>query len=142
MAKLHSAAELEALRADIVSRRDAGKRCISVCAGAGCDAANSASVADALRTEGAKAGVEVKVTGCHGFCEKGPNVLVTPGDLCHFSVRPEDAQAIVAGTAQGIPMSEVPFYKYQTRLLIGDNPKIDPTRIEDYLALGGYAALS
>ncbi len=138
--KLRSAAELKKLRADLVARRDPARRCISVCAGAACDAARSAAVVDALHAQ--KAGVEIKVTGCHGFCEKGPNVLATPGDICYFGVRPEDAAGIVAGTARGVPMAEVPFYKLQTRLLIGDNPRIDPTRIEDYIALGGYAALS
>ena len=39
-------------------------------------------------------------------------------------------------------MNEVPFYKHQTRLLIGDNTRIDPMRIDDYLAVGGYAALA
>ena len=142
--KLRSAAQLEQLRADIVARRDAAKPCISVCAGAGCHAVESGAVVSALRGEAAKQGrtLDVKATGCHGFCEKGPNVLVTPGDICHFGVRPQDAAGIVAGTAKGIRMDEVPFYKHQTRLLMGDNPKIDPTRVEDYLALGGYAALS
>ena len=144
MPRLRSAAELEELRADIVSRRDAGKPWISVCGGAGCDAVDSAGVVKALRDEAAKQGgkVGVKATGCHGFCEKGPNILVTPGDICYFGVRPEDVAGIVAGTAKGVPMDEVPFYKHQMRLLIGDNPRIDPTRIEDYLALGGYGALS
>jgi NADH-quinone oxidoreductase subunit F len=140
--RLRSAAELEKLRADLVARRDTTQRCISICAGAGCDAAGSADVAEAFRAAAAQKNFAVKVTGCHGFCERGPNVLVTPGDLCYFGVRPEDAAGIVAGTAKGVPMDEVPFYKHQTRLLIGDNPRIDPKSIDDYLALGGYAALA
>jgi NADH-quinone oxidoreductase subunit F len=102
--------------------------------------------------------LDVRTTGCHGYCEKGPNVVVTPGDICYFEVQPADVPDIVAATlkgevverlvykdprtgAQAVHMNEVPFYKHQTRLLIGDNPKIDPMRIDDYLAVGGYAAL-
>jgi NADH-quinone oxidoreductase subunit F len=79
--------------------------------------------------------------------------------ICYFEVKPEDVPDIVAHTVKGevldrllythpgtgqkaVHLGEVPFYKHQTRLLIGDNPRIDPMRIEDYLALGGYAALS
>ncbi|OGA72925.1 MAG: NADH dehydrogenase [Betaproteobacteria bacterium RIFCSPLOWO2_12_FULL_65_14] len=144
MPRLRSPAALEELRADIVSRRAACKPCISVCCGAGCDAVDSARVVKALRDEAVKQGgkVGVKATGCHGFCEKGPNIIVTPGELCYFGVGPEDVPGILAGTAKGVRIDEVPFYKHQMRLLIGDNPRIDPTRIEDYLALGGYAALS
>jgi len=152
MPRLRSAAELEALRADIVSRRDPGKPAISVCAGAGCDALESGSVLDALREAAAKLGavdkVDIRATGCHGLCANGPNLVAAPGDLCYFSVKPEDAAAIVACTIKGeageraVPLGEVPFYRHQTRLLIGDNVRIDPMRIEDYLALGGYGALS
>ena len=120
-------------------------------------------VANAFQAEvgklGPAAGVEVRVTGCHGYCEKGPNVVVGPAEICYFEVKPEDVPEIVARTLTGevverlvyahpgtgekaVHMDEVPFYKHQTRLLIGDNPRIDPMRIDDYLALGGYAALA
>lgn len=163
MPRLHSAAELEQLRKGLVSRRDPGKPCIAVCAGAGCHGLESGRVVSAFEEEVAKRGlgarVDVKATGCHGFCEKGPNVVISPGETCYFEVKPEDVPDIVAHTVKGevlerlvythphtgeraVHMGEVPFYKHQTRLLIGDNPRIDPTRIEDYLALGGYAALA
>ena len=163
MQRLRSAAELEELRAGILSARDPGKPCISVCAGAGCHGLESGKVVSALEEEAKKLGpgakLDIRATGCHGFCEKGPNIVVSPGEICYFQVKPEDAPDIVAHTMKGevldrlvysdpdtgqkaIHLDEVPFYKHQTRLLIGDNPRIDPTRIEDYLALGGYAALS
>jgi NADH-quinone oxidoreductase subunit F len=161
--RLHSAAELEEFRRGILSGRNPEKPCIAVCAGAGCHGADSGRVAGAFAEEVEKqslrAKIDIKVTGCHGFCEKGPNVVISPGDICYFEVKPEDVPDIIACTVKGevldrlvytdsgtgqksVHMAEVPFYKHQTRFLIGDNPKIDPTRIEDYLALGGYAALS
>ena len=163
MPKLTTAAELEKFRADLLAKRDPAKPCIAVCAGAACDGLDSAAVAAAFLAEVAKqklAGkLDVRTTGCHGYCEKGPNVVVTPGDICYFEVQPEDVPAIIAATLKGevyearvykdpqtgakaVHMNEVPFYKHQTRNLIGDNPRIDPKNIEDYIAVGGYAALA
>ena len=125
-----------------------------MCAGAACDGLDSAAVAAAFAAEIEKQGVDAKVdfrvTGCHGYCNKGPNVVVGPGDVCYFEVKPEDVPEIVACTLKGevverlvyrdpvtgekaVHMNEVPFYKHQMRLLIGDIPRIDPTRIDDYI---------
>ncbi|MCM2251357.1 MAG: NADH-quinone oxidoreductase subunit L [Ramlibacter sp.] len=163
MTRLHSAAELEQLRAGILAARDPARPCISVCAGAACHGLDSLEVAAAFQAEvgklGSGAAVDVRVTGCHGYCEKGPNVVVGPQEICYFQVKPEDVPEIVGSTLKGevvdrlvyvhpttgekaVHMNEVPFYKHQTRLLIGDNTRIDPMRIDDYLAVGGYAALA
>ncbi len=163
MTRLHSAAELEQFRAAIVAARDPSRPCIAVCAGAACDGLDSQRVVTALKGEveslGQDAGVDLRVTGCHGYCAKGPNVVVNPSEVCYFEVKPEDAAEIVASAREGkvverlvyadpatgersVHMNEVPFYKHQTRLLIGDNTRIDPMRIDDYVAAGGYAALA
>ena len=163
MTRLNSAAELEQLRAGILSSRDPAKPCIAVCAGAACHGLDSARVAEAFQAEVAKlgsgAGLEVRVTGCHGYCEKGPNVVVDPEGICYFEVKPEDVPEIIACTLKkevierlvyahpdtgekAVYIGEVPFYKHQMRLLIGDNTRIDPMRIDDYLAVGGYGALA
>jgi len=163
MLKLESSAALQNLRTDILARRDPARPCIAVCAGAACDGLDSVAVASAFRTEIAERGLEarldLRVTGCHGYCEKGPNVVAGPDDVCYFEVTPEDVPGIVAATLEGgvfedrvhkdpltgaraVHMNEVPFYMHQTRLIIGDNPKIDPMNIEDYIALGGYGALA
>ncbi|HUW38808.1 MAG TPA: (2Fe-2S) ferredoxin domain-containing protein, partial [Rhodocyclaceae bacterium] len=90
MVKLQSAAELEKFRAEILASRDPDRPCIAVCAGAACDGMDSAAVAAAFLAEadrqklGGK--LEVRTTGCHGYCEKGPNVVVTPGEICYFEV--------------------------------------------------------
>jgi len=163
MPKLESAAALEDHRAKVLAARDPAKPCIAVCAGAACGGLDSAAVAAAFSAEinkqAAASKVDFRVTGCHGFCNKGPNVIAGPGDICYFEVKPEDAAEIVACTLKGevverlvykdpisgekaAHMSEVPFYKHQMRILIGDIPRMDPMCIDDYLAVGGYAALA
>lgn len=163
MTRLHSAAELEQLRASILAARDPARPSIAVCAGAACHGLDSQRVAQAFQAEVARsdegAGVEVRVTGCHGYCEKGPNVLVGPQEICYFEVKPADVPEIVESARSGrvverlvyrhpvtgekaVHLNEVPFYRHQTRLLIGDNTRIDPMRIDDYIAVGGYAALA
>ena len=163
MPRLETTAELEKLREEIVASRDPAKPCIAVCGGAACDGLDSAAVGAAFAAEiqkqGAAAKLDFRVTGCHGYCSKGPNVLAGPGDVCYFEVKPEDVPEVVAATLKGevvdrlvyrdpvsgekaVHMHEVPFYKHQMRILTGDIPKIDPTRIDDYIAVGGYSALA
>jgi NADH:ubiquinone oxidoreductase subunit F (NADH-binding)/(2Fe-2S) ferredoxin/NAD-dependent dihydropyrimidine dehydrogenase PreA subunit len=168
MPRLNSAAELEACRKEIVSRRDPNKPCIAVCTGTGCLALGAAKVVIALREEIKKQGlngkVDVKVdlreTGCPGFCERGPVIVIYPEEICYLQVQPADAKEIISETilekrvierllyvdpltgAKSVRESEIPFYKNQMRLLIGNNIRLDPKSIEDYVSLGGYAALA
>jgi NADH-quinone oxidoreductase subunit F len=103
--------------------------------------------------------VLLRITGCHGFCERGPLMVIHPQKILYQRVQVEDVEDIIQKTileGQVVdrllytdPVSkekivcenEVPFYKRQMRLVLGANGHIDPTSIEDYLALGGYAAL-
>jgi NADH-quinone oxidoreductase subunit F len=161
--RLGSVEALEALRKEIVASRDPDKPCITVCGGTGCHSFGSAGVSDAFKAEIKKnkldAKVDVKVTGCHGFCEKGPLVVIKPRDIFYQKVKAEDIPEIVAETVvngniidrllytdpdTGKKVTyepEVPFYNKQKRLVFGNNGLIDPTRIDDYIAVGGYAAL-
>ena len=164
MARIHSSAELEALRQDILSKRDPDKPCITLCTGSACLASGSAGVAEAIETEIEKQGLRGKVgirkTGCHGFCERGPIIIKNPEGICYFQIEPGDVAEIVAETVKekkiverllySDPDSgekiahehEIPFYKNQERLVFGSNGSIDPKSIEDYLAIGGYGALT
>ena len=86
MARLSSPEELENFRQEILSKRDPNKPCISICAGAGCIASGADEVIDAFKDEiekqGLQAEVDTKGTGCPGFCERGPVVVIYPaGDL-------------------------------------------------------------
>ncbi|MBC8276305.1 MAG: NAD(P)H-dependent oxidoreductase subunit E, partial [Chloroflexi bacterium] len=164
MPKINSPTELEELRQEILSKRDQNKSCITICAGTGCLALGSDRVISAFEEEiekqALKTKVDVRGTGCPGFCEKGPIVVIYPEEICYIGVTPEDAPEIVSQTVVGkkvidrllytdpntgekaVHEYEIPFYKNQMRLLIGNNIKIDPKSIDDYLALGGYSALA
>ena len=161
--RLSSLDELEALRKSIIEKRDHNKPCITICGGTGCLALGAQDVITGFRREIQEQGLETKVdlriTGCPGFCERGPLVVIKPENILYQQVGGEDVPEIISETIKGNIVDrllyidpntgekttyehEVPFYKKQKRLITGDNSNIDPTIIEDYLALGGYAALS
>jgi NADH-quinone oxidoreductase subunit F len=164
VAKLKSPGDLEALRSSILKKRDAVKPCITICNGTGCQAYGSKSVVAAFQDEVKKQKLEdkvdVKVIGCPGFCERGTLVVIKPKDIFYQRVRPKDVPEIITETIvkDGVvnrllhtdratnekvtKEGDVPFYKKQMRLIIGNNGLIDPTVIEDYLAIGGYTALA
>jgi NADH-quinone oxidoreductase subunit F len=164
MPRINSPAELEALRKDILSKRDPNKPCITLCAGSACLASGSGDVASAIAEEienqGLSDQVDLRRTGCHGFCERGPIVIIHPEEICYFNIEPKDVPEIISETIKEhkvvdrllytdpstnekiVHESEIPFYKYQERIVFGSNSKIDPKSIEDYLAIGGYAALA
>jgi NADH-quinone oxidoreductase subunit F len=163
VAKLKSPGDLEALRSSITKKRDPDKPCITICNGTGCQAYGSQSIVAAFQDEVKKqdlgSKVDVKVIGCPGFCERGTLVVVKPKDIFYQRVLPKDVPEILSETiGKGNVVNrllytdratnekvtkegDVPFYKKQMRLIIGNNGLIDPTNIEDYLAIGGYTAL-
>ncbi|MBI2287579.1 MAG: NAD(P)H-dependent oxidoreductase subunit E, partial [Chloroflexi bacterium] len=164
MVKVSSFAELETLRKSIVARRDPQKAMITVCGGTGCHAHGCEKVAAAFRQEieqqNLAGKVDLRITGCHGFCERGTLVVVKPQDIFYQRVKEKDVSTILSETvAKGNVIErllftdlatkekitrelEIPFYKKQNRLILGNNGSIDPTVIDDYLAVGGYAALA
>jgi len=163
MPELTSVQSLAELRRQITARRASFKTTITICGGTGCSASGSQPVVEALRRELAGRGLQntvlLRTTGCHGFCEQGPLMVIDPGGIFYCHVTPDDAAEIVARTVvegQVIERllytdpvsgrkirteSEIPFYKAQNRVLLSLNRLVDPTSIEDYIAIGGYAAL-
>ncbi|MFZ3102976.1 MAG: NADH-ubiquinone oxidoreductase-F iron-sulfur binding region domain-containing protein [Desulfitobacteriaceae bacterium] len=164
MVRINSAAELEELRKSILSKRDPNKPCITICAGSACHASGSKEVAASIEEEIIKQGlsgeVDIRKTGCHGFCERGPIIVIHPERICYFQIKPEDVPEIISQTIMEkkvierllytdpvtkekiVYESEIPFYKHQKRLVFGSNGSIDPKSIDDYLAIGGYSALA
>jgi NADH-quinone oxidoreductase subunit F len=137
-------------------------RIIFVCQGTGCVSSGSEAVYQAFRDEISRQGIsdaEVDFTGCHGFCEQGPNVVIEPEGIFYTHVQAEDAAEIVTShlrdskpverlfyhdpmTGQAIShYSEINFYKKQQRVILRNCGQINPEKIDHYIARGGYRAL-
>ncbi len=164
MSRLNSTRELEHLREQLRETRKVITTTVMVCGGTGCRASRSealvAAVQDELSRQKLEKIVRLCVTGCHGFCEQGPVMVIEPGNLFYCHVSPEDAFEIVYQTVvNGKPVerllyvdpssgqkagtqSEVPFYRAQDRRILSQNRFINPRSIEDYIVAGGYSALT
>ena len=164
MARLNSPEDLENFRLEILSKRDPSRPCISICAGAGCIASGADEVIAAFKAEiekqGLTADVDAKGTGCPGFCERGPVVVIYPEEICYLQVTAEDVAEIISQTIKekkvverllyedpvtgekAIHESDISFYKNQERNVLCNNIKIDSKCIDDYLAIDGYSALA
>ena len=163
MIRLTNQKEYEDFRARLKSECDPERILVSLCAGSGCAASGTDEVERALRGEisknGLKKKVDLKVTGCHGFCEQGPMMVIHPEGIFYKKVKPKDIPDVVSKTlADGeilkrllfkdpiskkkvVKEEEVTFYKLQERQVFKNNGLIDPTNIEDYIAVDGYSAL-
>jgi len=164
MAKINSPNELEKLRQEILSKRDSKKPCITLCTGSACNASGSEevgkSIEDEIKKQGLSGKVEIRKTGCHGFCERGPIIVNHPDETTYLQIESKDVPEIISQTIKEkkiidrllyinpetnnkiVHESEIPFYKHQERLVFGSNGSIDPKNIDDYLAIGGYSAIS
>ena len=137
---------------------------VLICGGTGCKSAGSKEVqlafSRAIEAKGLSDEVMVVETGCHGFCEHGPLVIVYPEGTFNCQVKAEDVEEIVEShlfkgriverllyheplTHASIPnYSEINFYKKQHRLVLENCGAINPEQIEEYIAVGGYEALA
>jgi NADH:ubiquinone oxidoreductase subunit F (NADH-binding)/(2Fe-2S) ferredoxin/Pyruvate/2-oxoacid:ferredoxin oxidoreductase delta subunit len=137
---------------------------VLVCGGTGCVSGNSRQVLEALETEIEKQGLSGKarliMTGCHGFCAKGPLVVIYPQEVLYCQVKLPDVPRIVSETiikgdvvddlvyhepleSKSYPIyHEIPFYRYQRRLSLRNCGLIDPENIREYIARQGYQALA
>jgi NADH-quinone oxidoreductase subunit F len=162
--KLSSAKELEELRKVIIQKRDVKKTTVNICGGTGCLALGCTDVIKAFKEEiTARAmddRIDVRVSGCPGFCERGTILTIEPQNIFYQRVRRKDIAEIVSKTLvdgkvierllypdlvtgkRVVHENEVPFYTKQKRLLLAHSSQTDPENIEDYLSFGGYAALA
>ncbi len=120
------------------------------CTSTGCRAANSIAVLNGLRdaVDEAKLGdrVEVVGVGCMGFCSRGPLVQIDPNDDLYEEVKPDEAASIVSTLTGGSTSAikgdtQHPFFSRQMKVVRRHSGKLDPERIEEYIAVGGYQAL-
>ncbi len=164
MSKLNSFRELEHLRERLREQRKHITTTLMVCAGTGCQASQSPAVIEALRRELSRqkldSSVCLRATGCHGFCEQAPTVIIEPGNIFYCHVAPDDAfeiiyQTVVKGEIierllytdpisgkKARIESDIPFYRGQDQQLLSLNRLVDPCSIEDYIAAGGYSSLA
>ena len=134
-----------------------------VCGGTSCHASESDAIVcnlrDELEAKGLMDSVQVILTGCFGFCEKGPIVKILPDNTIYVKVKPEDAQTIVEEhvikgkkvtrllykdplTSEPITDSKnMVFFKKQLRIVLRNCGFINPENIDEYIARDGYQAL-
>ena len=164
MKKLRSTLELEKLRKSIIEKNNKFEKIVTVCGGPGCSTCGSETIKKRFLLELQKNNLTKKVklvySGCHGFCEQGPIVVIRPNGIFYPKITPENVVDIVSETIAGdrvIPEllyedpdtgkkivyeKDIAFYKAQNRTLIAQNELLDPTVIEDYISNNGYKALS
>ena len=164
MERLADSKALDDLRERL--QRPSGKLLIIIGSGSCGEAQGSLDVMNAFQESIDKRGmsekIDLRIAGCLGFCEIEPIVVVRlngfPGFL-YQHVRPDDVEEIITATIEeGKPVErllyidpetgnkvthedEIPFYKRQLRNLLASNIEIDPTKIWDYIRIGGYSAL-
>ncbi|MEM3715888.1 MAG: NuoF family protein [Candidatus Bathyarchaeia archaeon] len=132
-------------------RQKAYRYRINVCCSSGCIPFGALQVLKAfegaIKEFGLQRECKVSRTGCVGTCSVGPVVLIEPGGYLYQNVTPENAREIVRShIVSGEPVRELlyaneSFFKKQLRLVLRNAGRIDPFRIEDYIAVGGYSAL-
>ncbi len=137
-------------------------RTVFVCQGTGCVSGKSLEItkalAKAVKEEGLD-GIDIDFTGCHGFCEQGPVAIIEPEGIFYTHVTVADVPEIVTShlrdgkpverlfykdpvSGQAIPLyKDIKFYSMQQRIILRNCGHINPERIEDYAARGGYEAL-
>lgn len=164
MKKLKSPKDLNLYRRQILKSYDPKRVKISVCGGTGCSAFGGQRLQRAFTNEIKKKNLQKKIeatkTGCHGFCEKGPVVVIFPQEIFYQQVKTEDVAEIILKTAVKGKVIErllytdpatskkitydydVPFYKKQEKIVFRLNGIIDPTQIDQYIFHDGYVALS
>ncbi|KPK75973.1 MAG: NADH dehydrogenase [Phycisphaerae bacterium SM23_30] len=163
-AKFTSPNDIAAFARQLRNKSKAIPKVVRVCIGTGCAAKDSRKLyelfQEAARKSSRDVRVETKNVGCHGFCERGPIVVIDPGEIFYQQVEEPDVAEIFRETILGgrilerllfedpltgkkaTKAAEIPFYNVQKRVVLSANGLIDPTQITDYLAAGGYSALA
>jgi NADH:ubiquinone oxidoreductase subunit F (NADH-binding)/(2Fe-2S) ferredoxin len=144
-------ADLELIVAQELEFQRAYKYRINVCCSSGCVPFGALKVLkafeDAVKEFGVEKECKVARTGCIGTCSVGPAVLIEPGDYLYQSVTPDKVREIVRDhIVLGLPVKDMlykneAYFKKQHRLVLRNAGKIDPSRIQDYINMGGYGGL-
>lgn len=162
MTKLTKTGDRKQLALELLEKEKEYTTTVILCGSTGCKASKSWDIIDVFRNELKKHHlddhVHFRVTGCHGFCEKGPVMVIDPQGIFYCKVTPDDVPEIIEETVKKnqpierllytdpvtkkkvVKEADVPFYSAQHRNLLKYNRLVSPTNIEDYIAIGGYEA--
>ncbi len=162
MDMLSSIADFKALRERIVADRDPSIPVIVIPAGTCGQASGANDLIRIAKREILETGladrISLRITGCHGFCQAEPSVLIEPDRTFYPKLGIKEMARIVEAVGRGEVLeellwqdpgtgrrvrrqSDIPFFRGQTRTILSRNEKVDPIRIFDYLEDGGYSAL-
>ena len=140
--------ELEQIAQETREKRQEVVRELNVCTAAGCLSLHSDALKTALEEEVKRsdAACRVRCVGCMGLCSQGPLVAEEPSGVLYSKATAADAAEIVSNptgsAAQKLVCSkEQPFFQRQSFLVLENSGKIDPEKIEEYIAVGGYESL-
>ncbi|HPQ44250.1 MAG TPA: NADH-ubiquinone oxidoreductase-F iron-sulfur binding region domain-containing protein [Syntrophales bacterium] len=162
MKTFQTVAEFNAYRTSILNDNKPDKPCIVICGGTGGQASGSNDLIRIIKRQilekdlGDK--LSLRITGCLGFCEMDPFIIVEPGYNLYPKLTMGDVPRIIDAAVEGkvvedllyrepgstlkrFNQQEIPFFQGQTRIVLGQNQHVDPIRIVNYLKTGGYAAL-
>ena len=163
--KINSIEDLKQIINNQIQKRISDKKSVLIVSSGTCGRARGSSdlieaLEQVIKDENLHDKVSIKVTGCHGFCEAEPNIIIQPQDIFYQHVNPEDAKEIIFETIlknkiinrllvsdpvtgeKAVKEKDIRFYKKQERIVLGDNALIDPTDIDDYFSVGGYSSLA
>ena len=164
MERFENVQDLERYRQSLVLAVDPRRLVVNVCVDTGCAALGAERIYAAFKTELAGRNmndeIELKPVGCPGFCQRGPVVVINPYDIFYQQVDEADVGDIIDQTLRQFNIlgrllypdprtgrryvyaRENPFYAKQQRIVMRDSGLIEPSRIDDYVARGGYGALA
>lgn len=162
MPQMKSIGEFRNFRKLIMEEPADSKPCLVICAGTGGQASGSNDIIRIVKRQIIERNlhdkISLRITGCLGCCETNPFVIVEPGHNLYPNLTMEDIPKIIdaainhdvvqellyrePGSAKRYERQpEIPFFRKQTRTILGNNQLLDPIRIYDYIKVGGYAAL-
>ncbi|MFC1888552.1 NADH-ubiquinone oxidoreductase-F iron-sulfur binding region domain-containing protein [Thermodesulfobacteriota bacterium] len=164
MPRVQSPEDLASLREQFVNQHDSFTTRLILSSGTCGQAAGALAVQNALEehlnSNGLSDSVDLRITGCHGFCQQEPLLLVKPLDILYCRVKAEDVGEIISESldkgkvierllftdpVSGVTIRKeegIPFFAKQNRQLMSQNRLMDPCDIGDYIAIGGYSALA
>jgi bidirectional [NiFe] hydrogenase diaphorase subunit len=127
------------------------KHIIHICAGTGCVSSSSPQILEELqkgiKARGLEKEVQAKQVGCMGLCAAGPIISIMPDQIIYKSVTPQDASEILDSldkepVSRLLISTDLPFFTRQVKNVLENSGKVNPEKIEDYIAVNGYTALA